>query len=266
MTDNIKSHEPFSAEQRRTLLAEYFSAQESLREITALVDSSSERNPQRLVEHERLYRRKLLVLRTQYTEGVPLIKISRCPFSNEIVQHSLDYFNLDGLWWSYEYPARPQSPLLKTYVALTGAVRLDGDIPWAPFICKSGPEVPYVIPRLLKLPSVKAVLSSVKIGNQQGYVIAYFGNPPPQKVPRVNTWSANTYTFLDENGKYCWDSEPEHPFDYDFDLEPWISQGLLRWIAPGDAKLTLHDKVDGCPYLGLEGRKKSLVIYKGKVS
>jgi hypothetical protein len=123
-----------------------------------------------------------------------------------------------------------------------------------------------LIPRLLKLPSIAAVLSSVKIGPHQGYVITYFGNPPPQQVPRVNTWGANTYTFLDENGKYCWDSEPEHPFDFDFDLEPWISQGLLRWIAPEDAKLTLHDKVDGCPYLGLEGRKKSLVIYKGKVS
>jgi hypothetical protein len=266
MEENTISHKPFSIEQRRVLLDDYFSAQESLRETRTLVDRSTERNSQRLLEHEQLYQRKLRILWTQYMDGVPFTALSRCPFSNEVMEHSLDYYDLDGLWWSYEYPARPQSTLLKTYVALTGAVRLDSKIAWAPFVCRPGPEVPYVIPRLLKIPSTIAVLSSIKIGAHQGYVITYFGNPPPQMVPRINTWGANTYIFLDENGKYCWDVEPGSPFDYDFDLEPWISKGLLRWIEPGDTKLKLHDKVDGCPYLGLEGRQKSLVIYRGEVS
>jgi hypothetical protein len=266
MTDNTLSPKPFSAEQRRVLLDDYFAAQEGLRETRDLIDRSTERTKQRLLEHERLYQRKLRLLWTKYMDGVPFAALSRCPFSNEVMEHSLDYYDLDGLWWNYENPARPRSPLLKTYVALTGAVQLADEIAWAPFISKPGPEVPYVIPRLLKIPSTIAVLSSVKIGPHQGYVINYFGNPPPQMVPRINTWGANTYWFLGKNGKQCWDSEPGSPFDFDFDLESWISKGLLRWIEPGDEKLRLHDKVEGCPYLNLEGRRRNLIIYRGEVS
>jgi len=265
-TDNKNTSRPFSAEERSMLLKEYFSSQESLKEITALIDRSSGVDSQRLQEHERFYRRRLLALRTQYIDGVPITALSRCPFSNKVMHHSIDYFDLDGLWWNYEYPARPQSPLLRTYVALTGGVKLNGQIKWAPFICKSGPEVPYVIPRLLKRPSVTAVLSSIKIGSHQGYITTYFGDPPPQKIPRVNTWGSDTYIFLDEQGNYKWDSEPENPLDFDFNLEPWIEKKLVRWIAQGDSTLTLHDEVKGCPYLGLEGHKKSLVIYKGEIS
>jgi hypothetical protein len=266
MKDLINKHVPFSAEQRSILLKEYFSAQKSLSEITALIDRSSGTDSQRLQEHERFYRRRLLTLRMQYIAGVPVIELSRCPFSNEVMRHSLDNYDLDGLWWNYEYPARPESPLLKTYVALTGAVKLNSNIKKAPFVCKPGPEVPYVIPRLLKRPSVIAVISSVKIGDHQGYITTYFGDPPPQKIPRVNTWGSNTYIFLDEQGNRKWDSEPENQFDFDFDLEPWISNKQVRWIAPGDNNLTLHDEVSGCPYLGLEGIKKSLVIYEGEIS
>jgi len=265
-TNAANKSNSFSAGGRHILLDEYFSMQQSFEEITAQIPLASGLDAQRLMEHERLYRRKLMALRDQYIAGVPFLPLSRCPFTSEIMLHSIDNYGLDGLWWDYEYAARPQSPLLKTYVALTGAVKLDSKVRWAPFICRPGPEVPYVIPRLLNLPTIMAVLSSLKIGDNQGYAITYYGSPPPQKVPRVNTWGSDTYIFLDENGKSCWDSEPESQSDYDFDIEAWIKNGLLLWIAPGDAGLVLRNDTAGCPYLGLQGIKKNQVIYKGKIS
>ena len=265
MKNIVLPSSPFNAEQRRKLLDEYFAAQLSLDEVTDLINRSSGTDAQRLMEHEHFYRQQTLALETQYKAGVPSVELSRCPFTGEIMKHSLDYYGLDGLWWNYEMSIRPISPLLKTYVALTGAARLEGPVLRAPFVCKPGPEVPYVIPRLLTRPEIKAVLSSVRIGSNTGYAITYFGNPPPQKISLINTWGCDTYAYLDEKGNYHWDSEPGSPNDFDFNLEPWISKGLLRWIAPGDTRLTLRDKAAGCPYLGLEGRKKSLIIYEGKV-
>ena len=87
MTDKTKSHKYFSAEQRRVVLDDYFSAQEGLQETRTLVDRSSERTEQRLLEHEHLYLRKLRILWTQYLDGVPFAALSRCPFSNEVMEH-----------------------------------------------------------------------------------------------------------------------------------------------------------------------------------
>jgi hypothetical protein len=256
---------PFNAEQRRKLLDEYFAAQQGLDEVSALIGRSTGTDAQRLMEHEHFYRQQTLAMESQYKAGVPVIELSRCPFTGDVMRHSLDHFGLDGLWWNYEISIRPISPLLKSYVALTGAVKLDGPVLRAPFVCKPGPEVPYVIPRLLTRQEITAVLSSVRIGSNTGYAITYFGNPPPPKIPLINTWGCDTYSYLDEKGDYHWDSEPGSPNDFDFNLEPWISKGRLRWIYPGDTTLTLRKEVSACPYLGLEGRKKSLIIYEGKV-
>ncbi len=53
--------------------------------------------------------------------------------------------------------------------------------------------------------------------------------------------------------------------DADFDLAPWIEQGKVFWIAPGDESMTLRSDVQGCPYLNLLGSREFVSICRGKV-
>ncbi len=38
----------------------------------------------------------------EYQSGLPIIPLSRCPFCQTIISHSLDTFGLDGLWWEWK--------------------------------------------------------------------------------------------------------------------------------------------------------------------
>ncbi|MDO8688676.1 MAG: hypothetical protein Q7R39_01445, partial [Dehalococcoidia bacterium] len=134
-----------------------------------------------------------------------------------------------------------------------------------PFVCKPGPGLPYVVPRLLKLPEVKAVVSSLQVGPHQAFPIFYYARPVPYGVERINTWGADDYGFLDGSGNYRWSSTPEAPEDFDFGLEEWIKTGKLLWIPPGDPGLTLRSDVRRCPYLSLDGERSVRYIQNGRV-
>lgn len=252
-------------ERRRALLSECFSLQQRLEELGNLIERASGSEAQKLIDEEKIVWRRWSDLKDEYVAGVPVIALFRCPFTGGMMHHSLDHFGLDGLWWNYEAACRPVEQLPETYFALTGALRLMSPPPWFPFLCKPGPEVPYVIPRMLRHPVVTAVLSTGSIGELQGYAITYFAKPIPYDIPRINTWGTNEYKLRDDKGRLRWDSYLDNPFDMDFDLGPWISKRKLLWIAPGDTTLTLRDTVSGCPYLGLDGRRKITYIQKGKV-
>src|SRR4051794_34893741 len=67
-------------------------------------------------------------LAEDYRRGVPVVPISRCPFTQDVLRHSFDFFGLDGLWWNYDDPVRPVEDLLATYFALTGSVWLQAEV------------------------------------------------------------------------------------------------------------------------------------------
>lgn len=254
----------FSSERRRSLLRQYFSLEGARIEIDRLRASADPVAAYRLHQHDQSFFEERSRLRREYEAGVPVVALSRCPITGQVAYHSIDYFDLDGLWWNYEGPIRPREQLLPTYFAVTGAVRLLGLPARAPFLSKPGPEVPYVIPRLLQHGSVVAVLSSLGIGPHQGFAILYFAHPVPD-VTRVNTWGTNEYQVVDAEGDIGWDEAPLVESDMDFELAPWISAGRLWWIAPGDPSLTLRGEVAGCPYLGLSGRRAVTRIQAGRV-
>lgn len=203
-------------------------------------------------------------LREAYVASLRRRAVSRCPFSGSTVDVSIDDSGLDGLWWSYESPARPLDPAPPTLLALAGAVALAEPVETAPFLTKPGPEAPFVVPRLLRLAGAKAVVSSLPIGRHTGYAVAYFADPVPGGVERFNTWGSNEYR-VTAAGRTGWASVAEDPDDYDFELEPWVAAGRLAWIAPGDASLTIRTDAAACPYLGLAGRRSVVRIREGRV-
>jgi hypothetical protein len=203
-------------------------------------------------------------LHDRYRQWLPEVPVSRCPDTGVIVRWPIDTVDLDGWFWEYDAPVRrpPQWP--RTWLAMAGALRIGGSVAPAPFLAKPGPEVPYVVPRLLEQPAVRAVIAELPIGPHTGLPITYFG-PRPRGVSRVNLWGTNTYPVIDGGEWLGWDEVPEWSPDNDYDLRPWLDSGKLLWIAPGDQTMTLRQGVHGCPYVGHTGNHEYALVEDGDV-
>ncbi|MCB8932244.1 MAG: zinc-ribbon domain-containing protein [Fimbriimonadaceae bacterium] len=233
----------YDASARRTLLDAYFEALERMRSE----QETSDAKPETVAELGALWDR--------YVEGTPRPMLSRCPFSKEAVHHSIDPYGLDGLWWAFDSPARPIETLPPTFFALTGAVKLGSDREAIPLLCKPGPEVPFVVPRVLRHTAVRAVVTSLPIGAHTGFPIFYFANPIPWDLERVDTWGTGLYRFETLEGRNAWHSSGWEPEDFDFDLARWMRAGKLFWIDPDDPDGGLRGDPDGCPFLDVQGRR-----------
>lgn len=202
----------------------------------------------------------------RYRRRVPRVPVARSPIDGAIAAHSLDTFDIDGLWWWYDNAIRPIEELPSTWFAMAGAMRLADEVADTAFLVKPGPEIPFVIPRILERPGLVAVLAEVPVGPHTGYAITYFAPAPvPLDLPRINTWGADSYIVRRPNGTAGWDSTIDWCPEWDFDLAPWIEQRRLAWIAPGDESLTLRYEVAGCPFLGLTGAIEPTRIQFGNV-
>jgi len=208
---------------------------------------------------------RIVTLGQAYIAGCPVVPLSRCPLTGDVLSHSIDHHDLDGPWWDYARPRRPLERLPRTYFALAGAVRLGEPVARAPFVCRPGPAVPFVVPRLLERPEIVAVVSSLPIGPHRGYALAYFADPIPRDVKRINTWGAADYPVHGPDGTIGWDRAPDWSPEWDYDLRPWIARRKLAWIRPGDPLLELRWDVADCPYLDLDGPPEPASILDGRV-
>ncbi len=126
-----------------------------------------------------------------------------------------------------------------------------------------GPEVPFVLPRLLQYEEIRAVLSSFPLGVHRLYLVCYFADPFPHNLRRVNDVGSYCYRYRNSAGLLRNDFyEDPHK---DFELETWIRAGRLQWIAEGDETLSLRSHLRNCPYLELAGQKATLAISAGIV-
>lgn len=248
---------------------------ESYDQLTAKLETSAEEGKTGTEQNELETKasgmaEKIQELLRRYLEGLPVRDLSRCPFTGEKLSMVIDDLGLDGLWWNFDAPKRPENELPATYFALDGALKLGGEPEKFPFLCSPGPDVPFVLPRLLEFVQVKAVISSVQIGTHTAYPIVYYADPMLYGEKRVNDWGTKRYwetgsiiPELSTPGQYV--SLTPDTGEYDFDLAPWIKAGKLLWIAPKDAGLTLHGHVSRCPYLDLPGSRRLKFIRDGKV-
>ncbi|MFD3507569.1 hypothetical protein [Nocardia sp. NPDC058666] len=203
----------------------------------------------------------------QYRELLPDVLVSRCPFTDEPVRWPMDTVDLDGWYWDSENPIRRVvDPVLPTWLAMGGAVRLVEPLTSAPFFRKPGPDRPYVIPRILERPTVRAVIAQIPIGPHTGWNTTYFSTQRAVGVPLENFWGAEKYDVYDAKGHWrAWNEHTQIASDYDFDLRPWIEAGKLLWIAPDDPTASLHQDTDGCPYLDIDGTHTFQRILHAKV-
>jgi len=198
----------------------------------------------------------------EYLRRLPRPAVARCPYSSAVVHHSVDTGGIDGPWWDYRWPQRPAEELPPTFFAFTGALRQGSPLPSVEWLVKPGPEVPFVVPRLLGIDRMRAVIQSISVSGWDGWTITYFTDKLPA-VERFNDWGSCRY-WTDGGRGVDWDSMTEDAEPLDFELAPWIDRGALLWIAPGDAELRLQSTSAGCPYLGLQGRRTFVRVQEGE--
>ncbi len=204
-------------------------------------------------------------LQQAYWDGLPCQTLSRCPRCDQALDKAFDPWGLDGLFWQENLSLRPAEPApCPHFAVLLGAVHLNGLPPKGGRAeAHPGPEAPYVVPRLLALPGMTAVLSSIPMANgYTAYPIAYFADPMPKPSLLTQPWTKRSFSFESE-GELAWTEKNE---TWDFDLEPWIASGVLRWIAPGDPDFRIvappASPPAPCPYVGLPGRRIGLTVKK----
>jgi hypothetical protein len=201
----------------------------------------------------------------RYRELLPDVTVARCPHSGEVVRWPIDTMGLDAWFWDYLTPVRRTAqPLPHAWIAMAGAMRLADPVEHPPFAVVPGPDVPFVVPRILNADGVRAVIAEVPVGAHTGWAVSYFG-PSPENVPLVNVWGANTYPVFEDGVWTGWDWDRPRVSQYDFALSEWLRSGKLLWIEPGDDSATLREGPDGCPFVDLPGQRRITVIRNGVV-
>ncbi|MCW5520566.1 zinc-ribbon domain-containing protein [Aureitalea sp. L0-47] len=245
----------FTMEERKKLVADFYRLRSQVEDLTNQMEENpgDEALQVRLDEEYDRAMAELEEISETYTNGLPRIEISRCPFTGESYSFSCDTNGLDGPWWDAEKPLRAVDEESETYYALTGSVNIIGAAPDIPFAVKPGPAVPWVSPRLLENEDICAVLSHLKVGLYDAYVVVYFSKDRSYEIERINTWGTDAYFSQDIDGAAVMGSTFDEPADYDFDIAPWIEKGKLKWIPIGDKTLELQDSIENCPYLDIDG-------------
>jgi hypothetical protein len=201
-------------------------------------------------------------LRARYFERLPRPCMATCPLCAKPLHRLFDPFGFDGLWWS-ESPSWTEPPACPHFVLLRGAVNFNGRPARAGAKrVFTGPEVPYVIPRLLEWEGMVMVIGALDMApGHTAYPLAYFAPKRPPGSDLTSTWARPTFEYRNAAGEGGWDyaSDP-----WDFELLPWLKQGRVWWTASNSNNATLHGSPaqpsDQCPYLNLPGERQQIEL------
>ena len=194
----------------------------------------------------------------EYGDHLPRMVVGRCPHTGEILKRSFDRFGLDGHWWHSIETFKIQEPAPPaTFKVWLGALNIYGRVPAeVKRGLGPGPEVPFVIPRLLSLPNMKAVIASCRLdAGDKAYIITYWSPDEVEERKLHQGWLRSTHWM-----KSGWTI---HNDAWDFELKPYLESGVVQWIEPDDESATLYAGVKGCPYLGLPGDRLDQIFKHG---
>ena len=244
---------PLTRRERDALVQEYHLLTEAL-----LVAAEDDDVP--LEKEASLQEAREAVLKT-YFDRLPRRTLSRCPFCAAPLVRAFDPWGIEGFWWQHDETVPFEEPAAPPHFGvLLGAVNLNGQPPrGGRSPAHLGPEVPYVIPRLLEQPGLAAVVAAMPLTTgYTAYPIAYFSETPHPPGFYTQPWTKTQYDFQDAEGTWRWTLRHD---PWDFDLRPWVERGKLRWIEPGDDTFTVQrGPWDAFPYRDLEGRREQLII------
>ena len=190
---------------------------------------------------------KLEALEDAYFNRLPLVTLAVCPFCGEEFRHSIDPYGYDGPWWDDQCFGRKVA--CKHFRVIRIATNLNGHRAKTFRITSEadfGPEVPYVIARLLKMRSMVCVISQLDLEiGYNFYPLVYFSRWKIDYAKLTSQWASDFFS--------SYESRQE---DWDFNLKPWVKKRRVRWCRSENGILQLQPpKPDDFPFLDLEGHK-----------
>ncbi len=201
----------------------------------------------------------------EYSDRLPRIPMSTCPFTGARLLRAWDPYGFDGPWWHKDRVFTPEEPAPPdSFRVLLGALDLCGREPAeAVELVLAGPGAPYVVPSLLEHPGMVAVISRIEMATGDiAYPIAYFSREEIDSDDLHQFWTRPELWFKNpETGEDGWIIVND---SWDFELGGYLEKGNLRWVAPDDPKGRVLGAGDGpCPFVGLKGPRQPQVLAEG---
>jgi hypothetical protein len=210
---------------------------------------------------------EVTALEDEYFQRVPRIAMGPCPICGKVLHRSFDPLGMDGLWWrSDAHPDEP--PACPHFCVLMGAVDLRGGRPQPDFDVHPGPGAPFVVPRLLGQPGMVAVVSEVEMADGAlAYPIAYFAPRRPPVQLLTASWARTNFVYTTQLGVHSWRLASAPPRgrsgdeSWDFEVQPWIERGQVRWCEAGTERSTLSTEApEAFPFVTPSGVRRPQVI------
>jgi hypothetical protein len=207
-----------------------------------------------------------------YFDGLPRITVSACPFCGAALERAFDPWGLDGPWWGKTAVCKfDEPPACEHFQVLLGAVTVDPAGVPARLVMSGmpGPEVPFVVPRLMDLPGMLAVVGKLEmVCSGPAYPIAFFSTEEIHPGSLHQEWR-RTDMWYDRGGHRLWSVKNDV---WDFDLQPFVDDDRLRWVVLDTQLLDTQDDPpavykasDGhaCPFVNLPGERMRQIIFDG---
>lgn len=201
----------------------------------------------------------------KYWNQVPTVELSQCPYCQQRLSRLFDPVDLNGFWWmDRTQRPRPEPEHCPHFCLLMGAVNLNNLPPAGGlFECLPGPDAPFVIPRILELPTMEAVVSCFKMHcGYNAYPIAYFAQRPPAQKDLTQSWTKKEFWFTDDKNHQGWDIKKE---SYQYNFASWIKAGKLRWHSEGRLNHP-GDDPQACPFLNVQGILRPQVLIDNQLT
>lgn len=200
----------------------------------------------------------------EYSDRLPRMRLSVCPYCEAPLKRAFDPFGLDGPWWFADVLVPFEEPAAcEHFRVLLGALHLGGRVPAETTAeVRPGPEAPFVVPDLLDLAGMIAVVGRVELPTGDlAYPVAYFADQPTRPEDLHQPWCRTAFWFQDGEGTTAWSVSNSL---WDFDLKPHVDGGNLRWVLLDDPANRVLTAADGaCPFLDLPGDREMQQLVGG---
>ena len=204
-------------------------------------------------------------LLAEYSDGLPRVVMGACPFSGTVLRRAFDPFGLNGPWWWRDQTFainEPDAP--PAFKVLLGSLMLSGRRPAeATDSVTPGPEIPFVIPRMLGLQGMCAVICQIATDvGDIAHAITYWSKRDISPRRLHQFWLRQELWFEGAHGSGWMVANDV----WDFNLEPWINSGRLRWISPDDPKHRVlgADSGQSCPFVNAVGERRPQTFSRGR--
>lgn len=196
-------------------------------------------------------------LKAAYFGRIPRVVMATCPFCRKELLRSFDPFGLDGLWWQRD--AEPEElPACTHFCVVRGALSYGNHaVIGGASEVHPGPEVPYVIPRLLTMPGMRMVIGQLAMApGYTAYPLVYFAEKRPPVQELTADWARKLFRYRKPNGEEGWDL----PSDlWEFDLGPYLAADQIWWSPPGSENGEVTQQ-GVCPFENLPGRREEIAV------